>query len=514
MAVSSSDFLSSELVKSYTFSSSAKRPRYFDRQQLRAVDLTLEQQYLSGRTRQLNSHLHGWGVVCGAFLKNPGPDSILEEGFALTPLGDALHIPEVTGLDLLTLVQSSPCCAEGTVCEEAITNPTGVSTGGSTTPPEASSVYLIARRATVMGEPRTGIPENCGHPGNHLEYSRLCDAVSLHILCELPPLHKPPSPDCSLMRQLFCPETRVRSYTELLESVLHCPPEISDEENYVVLATLVMATNPTNGQKIIQSIGYEERRLLLPTQTLQHYLTCLCTPVAPTPTPTPTYTPTPTPTRTATPTIRPTATYTVIPTFTVRPTFTMRPTFTVLPTFTIRPTFLPTGPVIFNPGEYLTRPVPFVPGVDVMLYDTALGQETSIDELAILDNAGRTRLHDMGINTVLQLYMADTSVIAEEIGISEVQVAEFKDGALGRMERAEPITLDSQAFDVGKGFAMPVEEVYNIGPERGKALRSSGYGSVADVANTNSKTLSRTLSVSEVQAEKIIMDARTKLLLP
>ena len=45
-----------------------ERPRYFPRQLISDVELTLEQQYFRDRLRRHNRLLHGWGVVCGALV--------------------------------------------------------------------------------------------------------------------------------------------------------------------------------------------------------------------------------------------------------------------------------------------------------------------------------------------------------------------------------------------------------------------------------------------------------------
>src|SRR5688572_27421441 len=100
-----------------TYSSHLKRTRYFNRQQLRAEDLALEQQFHDSRTGQLNRVLHGWGVVCGAFIDDPRGSIIdISEGFAVTPRGEALTIPAINGLDLLPLIQED-CASTGSDCE-------------------------------------------------------------------------------------------------------------------------------------------------------------------------------------------------------------------------------------------------------------------------------------------------------------------------------------------------------------------------------------------------------------
>jgi hypothetical protein len=83
------------------------RPRYFDRQQLVAADLNLGLQYVQGRLRRHNRYLHGWGVVCGAEVRqvdaadNPWLFQV-GEGYAVTPRGDEIYIPPGVTIDLET----------------------------------------------------------------------------------------------------------------------------------------------------------------------------------------------------------------------------------------------------------------------------------------------------------------------------------------------------------------------------------------------------------------------------
>ena len=515
------------------FTSNFKRPRYFDRQQLRADDLNLEQQYLNQRNRQLNRHLHGWGIACGVLIESIERSLIsLSEGYAVTPLGDALHIPDIDELDLLPLLKAAACGDDAVDCEADIAAIEEAAVGRAAVEKDriefgAKQLYLVALPVERATEARTGVPEDCGHPGNNLEFSRVCDAVCLQIVCDLPAIHKTKKIECDDLRGLFCPEKREQFELEaLLKNYLSCPPAISDAENYVVIARL----NVSYDGGSIDSIDYENRRLLISTQMMQEYLSCFCD--APTPTPTPTFTTTPTPTFT----IKPTPTFTIepTPTFTIKPT----PTFTIEPTatFTIRPTstrtFLPTGrptstrtflPTGRPTDIFIVTPTDgvviaggiidesVIAGIDVMTYDTVRGAKTSIDELILLSDAGQGKLKEMGVNSILDLYAADTEEVAEKLGVSEVQVAEHKDNALESMKRAEVINLDTNEFDVSKGLSLPVEEVNDIGRVRGEKLSRAGYASVADIANTNSTNLAKILSISESHAGALIEDAVSKV---
>ena len=437
---------------------------------------------------------------------NDNNTASLSEGFAITPLGDELHIPAVNPLQLLSQLELTGCCLDNsTNCEDL---------SDAANPPQyIAQLYLIARPALILGEPRTGLPENCIHPGNQPHYSRQCDAVDLQLVCELPPLHQPASNNCAILRQLFCHQQRVTELTSLLLQLQSCPADVTAHDNYVVLATLHLSEpNPAAVlPRRIVAVSYAERRLLLPQQLLQQYFSCLCEVSQPTTTPTFTFSPT------LTATFRPTATTT----FTFNPTVTatFRPTATA--TFTFNPTATFTGfpsvtpPFTFRPGDILgplTRPVDqILPGVDVLNYDVVKGARTSIDELVLINDARKNRLHGIGVNSLVDLYNADSSQLATELAISEVQVAEFKDSALESMQRAAPLALDQTEYDVVKGMVAPVEEVHNIGRARGNTLRVNGYASLADIANATPEALSNLLSVSERVATGLITDARQKL---
>jgi len=149
--------------------------------------------------------------------------------------------------------------------------------------------------------------------------------------------------------------------------------------------------------------------------------------------------------------------------------------------------------------------------IDIRDFDILHGHDTSIDEMILINDSRKNALHAMGIDTVLELYAADTTAIAGGLGISEIQVAEYKDGALESMKRAARIDLDPQEYDLGQGMSMSVEEVHNIGRVRGDTLRLNGFSSVADIANTDDATLANMLSISQENAGELIEDARGQM---
>src|SRR5436305_1278874 len=87
-------------------------PRYYPRQLLTPVELTLEQQYFRDRLRRHNRLLHGWGVVCGGAVCRV-PDTTanqaqpwkvrVQTGYVLGPYGDEILIDHEQIVDLRTV---------------------------------------------------------------------------------------------------------------------------------------------------------------------------------------------------------------------------------------------------------------------------------------------------------------------------------------------------------------------------------------------------------------------------
>lgn len=498
------------------YSTKVKRPRYFDRQQLAAQDLALGQNYYIARTKQLNQHLHGWGVVCGAILDVQATGQVgLSEGFAVSPSGCSMLLPAITDLDFAPLFQKA-CGDEPADCKGGIDDiPTGSPTPAPSRPPLPDDLpeimFLVARPIEQATDPRPSIPDDCTHQGNTMEYSRTCESICLEIVCELPPLHQTDIVPCEDLNALFCSRENA-DIGQILRQNFACPEAVTPEQDYVVLATLITRITPNERRRVVDGVRYDSRRLLLPTQTLQQYLSCLCD------RPQPTSTPTVTATRTFPPT--PTPTFTRFPTQTI----TRFPTQTItgLPTLTI--TRLPTGfptliatdiPTEFPIGVF-TRPVDplLIEGIDVLEFDPIRGENINIDQLVLLGEEQKVSLHGMGIDSVLDLYVADTSSVAAELNISEVRVAEYRDNALISMRRGNRIDLDDSEFDVDGGMRSPVEDVHNVGRVRGTRLASAGFSSVADVANVQPSILIEILSVSDNTANNMINDARSRMRRP
>ena len=506
-----------------TKGSHIKRPRYFDRQQLTAEDLALGQHYHIARTKQLNQHLHGWGVVCGALLDVGSQGNIsLDEGFAVSPSGCSMLIPALKSIDLYPLIQNA-CPDAPTDCDKLVKDIDIDRTKedyerGYSTSDEPVTLYLIARPVEQATEPKPSIPADCSHQGNTMEFSRLCESVCLDVVCHLPHLHQREPIPCEALHALFCHPAN-NDLGKILKQHFACPETIPPEHDYVVLASLITQLMPNERRRVIDGLSYDSRRILMPTHLLQQYLSCLCERPQPTPSPTPTKTRTATPTTTFT--RLPTQTFTRVPTQTMTrlPTQTISgiPTLTITRLPTERPTGFPTRFPTEFPGDFpigsLTRPIDplIIDDLDVLSFDPIRGLNTNINELVLLGEEQKSSLRELGIKSVLDLYIADTNEVASKLNLSEVRVAEYRDNALTSMRRGKTIELDDTAFDLEKGMRASIEEVHNVGRTRGRKLTNAGYSSVADMANAQPDVVAEILSVSPKTAQQFINDAQSKM---
>lgn len=168
-----------------------EHPRYFPRQMITPVELTLEHDYWRDRMRRHNRLLHGWGVVCGAKVcPVPGEQSgtlepwkvRIEPGYILGPYGDEIIIDCARVFDVRTkgvLAATGEACGEvfDPWCAEVHTK----------CPPEC--VYIAVRYQEVRCRPVRVQPIGCGCDEMPCEYSRLRDGYEITALPECPPSH-------------------------------------------------------------------------------------------------------------------------------------------------------------------------------------------------------------------------------------------------------------------------------------------------------------------------------------
>lgn len=489
------------------------RSRYFDRQQLQAEDLTLEQEYLDRRLRRLTRFLHGWGMVAGGIVGVEGERLVVTEGYGITPLGDEVYIPPGTEWpDFRACLESRCGMGGGGGCDD----PEGTASPrpGEGAPPDEAGVlraWVVARPHTRVTGHAPSFPDDCGHPGNHTRVNRVCETFRLDIVCDLVAPHAPDPLPCSGVQALVCWGTSGGPAGSVYPVALP-PPQVEDELNYLVLAELQVEAGEVRG------VSQAVRRRLLPVELLQRRLECLCqTPPVTTSPPSTTTPPTTTPPPTTSPpttTRPPVGTATLIPyttppigTFTLIPYTTLPPIITTLIPFTtgFQVTTRIVGPGLETPGG---TPVS---GLDPRVFEVGAAETRPIEALDFLDASQIETLREAGITSVRGLLETENSRLIEVLDSSEVGVAELKVGATESLRRSQPLDLDQAVFDVARGAAEAVDAVNGIGPARARALGEGGIRSVAELAAADPARVGDLLGLSSSVAQGMIDDARSRM---
>lgn len=424
------------------------RPSYFDRQRLKAADLSMEQEYQNQRFRRQNRFLHGWGVVCGAEVgavwegEVPTSQIRLTEGYGLTPGGDELYFPpSLDAIDLKEQIKER--CPQTGDCS----NLTDLSEGGELEFEEVVEdcrVYLIARPCQEPCAADYPIPVDCQHPGGSPKASRIREGARLELVVELPSLHQPSEPDCDQLIRLVCG-------TETAQ----CPAAAEAADNYLVLATLWV-----RDCRILEIDNRYPRKRLLSPAVLQGYLQCYCEDLPQDPSPGSGSGSEPVP----------------------------------------EPDESPT-PVFVDPT--------LIEGLDERIYNVERGHLTAIEQLRILDPEQTTKLREAGIHSALDLYGADSQALADILDVPKARAAGYKMSILENLKRPQPLNLDASEFDIELGTSLAIEEAGNVGDTRGGRLREVGYTSVADLANANPQSVALAARVSDSQARSMIRNARS-----
>lgn len=223
-----------------------QRVRYFPRQLITADDMRAEQEYFRQKLRMHNRFLHGWGVVCGLevtpaatrdqpWLVSIGP------GYALSPQGDEIYVPNSVELDL-----AKKRTVEGNDCNLPSHRP-------AYAPIPTGEVYVAIRYAECEARPMRVHPVGCDCDDSICEYSRIIDSFEIESLSDLPASHSPlPEPEPIKLFQQTDP--------------LPCKPEISDP--WLVLASVKLPDD--RGVNIPESAidDRQFRKILLSTTTI------------------------------------------------------------------------------------------------------------------------------------------------------------------------------------------------------------------------------------------------------
>jgi hypothetical protein len=184
-----------------------ERVRYFPGQLITPDDLTQEQDHQRARMRRHNRLLHGWGVVCGAWVDQPQgarspSDStvVVQPGAILGPYGDEIVIDADVEVDVLSEDldgNAVPCggAVDPWCAEVRVDRPSG------------QPLYLAVKYAECLTRPvRTAAGGcGCGCGDQECEYSRIRESFVVKVLTELPASYTPmPFPHGSFEEVLFC----------------------------------------------------------------------------------------------------------------------------------------------------------------------------------------------------------------------------------------------------------------------------------------------------------------------
>jgi hypothetical protein len=209
-----------------------ERTRFFARQLVTPDDLTQDQIYFRDKARRHNRMLHGWGVACGAEVKEAADGNraalpwklAIEPGYILGPYGDEILIDHCVQLDIRTTgVEGSeldciddppdPWCSDVRVDRAA-----------------DRTLYVAVRYSECPTRPVRSQGAGCGCSDNPCEYSRIRDGYVIAVLDTLPGSHDPMPPIDGLATLLGC--TMDKEKGRIVPRP--CPP--CPEEPWVVLA--------------------------------------------------------------------------------------------------------------------------------------------------------------------------------------------------------------------------------------------------------------------------------------
>lgn len=236
-----------------------ERVHYFPRQLITAEDMVAEQQYFQQKLRRHNRFLHGWGVVCGLAVRAAPADNepwrvSISSGYALSPQGDEIYVPEVVCIDLAKcgLETSADLCEPGRT---------------TTRIPRERKLFVAIRYVECPSRPVRIHPAGCGCDGGACEHSRIRDDYQIGCLSELPETHRPVEANvCAMVNGRWLPQC------------LPCP-----EDPWVVLAEVAWPDNQTTAITN-DHIDNFVRQPLLSTAVLQQQLIDCCCDSRPEPT--------------------------------------------------------------------------------------------------------------------------------------------------------------------------------------------------------------------------------------
>jgi hypothetical protein len=224
-----------------------ERTRYFARQIVGPDDLTQDQIWIRDKLRRHNRLLHGWGVVCGAFVREGDAPCqlVVEPGYILGPYGDEIVIDREVVIDACLVDPdgnaTGPCGDVDPWC-----SPVRV------TRPADAPLYLAVRYDECETRPVRAHGCGCGCDDVGCEYSRVRDSFALKLLTELPAAYTDMTPPP--LTAAFSCETR-----------RNCPP--CPSEPWVILADVTVGDT-----EIVQLDCVKHRRVVV--TFAQNFIPC------------------------------------------------------------------------------------------------------------------------------------------------------------------------------------------------------------------------------------------------
>lgn len=217
-----------------------ERTRFFPRQLVTPDDMTQDQIYFREKARRHNRLLHGWGIVCGAWVR-PGESAcevIIEPGYILGPYGDEIVIDDEITVDLCRQDPDgnalSPCGDVDPWCSDVRVSRRG-----------GQALYLAVRYAECETRPVRVMPAGCGCDDAECEYSRIRDSFALKVLTELPASYDP-MPQTDIEYAVMCPGQG--DYRR------QCPP--CPDDPWVILATITLNDNGEIGEGSLDMVSH------------------------------------------------------------------------------------------------------------------------------------------------------------------------------------------------------------------------------------------------------------------
>lgn len=234
-------------------------PLFFDRQIVRAEDLTLDRTSRDAELARMRRYLHGWGIVAGLVPSLAKDALVVSPGYGVTPAGHEIFLPAPLRVPGAVGARVEACCGDGgrdcALPAEDRREPV----------PGETTAWLVARAAPEEAAPRPGVPAGCRHPAMSLMPSRTCDGVAVGLTCSLPELHRPPAAACADLTRLVCGSGDGPS------DPVPMPPEATVAEEYLVLGRLEV-----HGKGVTRLL-LDDRRRLLPLSVMQDWITsCGC----------------------------------------------------------------------------------------------------------------------------------------------------------------------------------------------------------------------------------------------